>query len=87
MEGTIGKPERKIDYTVLAGIAAKAVKGPAGNFLQSITGQKTPTGTNQTSPSATNQPATSTATEVIKGIGGLFGGKKQKGTNPPAPPK
>jgi hypothetical protein len=86
MEGTIGKPERKIDYTVLAGIAAKAVKGPAGNFLQSITGQKTPTGTNQTPSSATNQP-TSTATEAIKGIGGLFGGKKAKGTNPPAPPK
>ena len=102
VRGTLGKYETDINKTALFVLAAKAgsglVKGIGGASGEKIGGAleavgsllgggKTATSTNQPSATATNQQPADPVGNLIRGFGGLLGGKKSKETNQPAKPK
>jgi len=74
LKGTLGMPEAKPDWAVIAQLALKS----SGSLWGGTSGTNATGGTNLTQ---TNN-ATS---ELIRGLGGLLGGSKKKMTNQPAP--
>jgi hypothetical protein len=97
MSGTIGLPKPEVKYLVLAQIALKSGGGILGN-IGGAGGEKVGGALNAvggllgvtpgaSSPAGTNAQPASPANEVLRGIGGLFGGQKKPATtNNPAPP-
>ena len=97
MGGTLGQPKPDVDKLVLAQLALKSgagigqnIGGAAGEAVGGVVGAVGNLlgggNTTQTNaPASTNAPAPSPTSDLIKGIGGLFGGgKKPAETNSPA---
>lgn len=98
MGGTLGVPKADVKYLVLAKIALKSGAGILGNTggaamgqaggavgaLNNLLGGK-PASTNTSNPPTTNAAP---AADLIRDLGGLFGGKKKAAqTNVPVQPK
>jgi hypothetical protein len=100
MKGTLGLPKPEVNYLVLAQLALKSGGGILGNTGGAATGKfggalgavgsllgGTQTGATGATNDAsiTNAPAPKSTDELIRGLGGLLGGKKKSAaTNQPA---
>jgi len=97
MKGTVGNPKSDVDKAVLLQLVLKSgggilgnAGGAAGDKVGTAVGtvQNLLSGQHSATNSSTNAvpAATNTANDLIRDIGGLFGGKKKTpATNPPAP--
>ena len=98
MRGTLGLPKPDVKYLVLTelvlksgggilghtgGAATEKVGGALGAVGNLLGGQKESTTTDTNAVATTNKPAANPANELIRGLGGLLGGKKPAATNPP----
>jgi hypothetical protein len=77
LKGTLGMPEAKPDWKVIAQLALQS----GGSFMGNPGGAAVTNGQSGTNAvQAPNDPAA----ELIRGLGGLLGGSKKKATNQPA---
>ena len=82
MKGTLGAPQKNINYLALASGTAQGIGGKAGSVIQNVTGLFGGGGTNSTAGS--NAPA-GKAESLLHGLGGLFGQPAASTNSPGAP--
>jgi hypothetical protein len=101
MKGTLGQPKPDVNYLKLAQMALKSSGGILGNIggaglnkaggavgtVEGMLGVGThAAATNADGTASTNAPAPKAEEQILRGLGGLLGGKKKStATNAPAP--